>query len=76
MTGLTRFASFWVEQGEIKQPLNVMRFDESALRMLGDKLVGLTKERDMIMSAHTYDRRSVNSAHLPGAVIKDFSLTL
>ncbi|MCX6105389.1 MAG: metallopeptidase TldD-related protein [Proteobacteria bacterium] len=76
MTGLTRFASFWVENGEIKQPVNVMRFDESALRMLGDKLVGLTKERDMIMSAHTYERRSVNSAHLPGAVIKDFSFTL
>ena len=76
MTGLTRFASFWVEDGEIRQPLNVMRFDESALRMLGDKLVGLTKERDMIMSAHTYERRSVNSAHLPGAVIKDFSFTL
>ena len=76
MTGLTRFASFWVEQGEIKQPLNVMRFDESALRMLGDKLVGFTKERDMIMSAHTYERRSVSSTHLPGAVIKDFSFTL
>ena len=76
MTGLTRFASFWVENGEIKQPLNVMRFDESALRMFGDKLVGLTEERDMIMSAHTYERRSVSSVHLPGAVVQDFSFTL
>ena len=76
MTGLTRFASFWVEGGKIVQPLNVMRFDESALRMLGDNLVGLTKERDMIMSSHTYGERSVSSVHLPGAVIKDFSFTL
>jgi len=76
MTGLTRFASFWVEGGKIEQPLNVMRFDESALRMLGDNLIGLTKEREMIMSSNTYGQRSVSSVHLPGAVVKDFSFTL
>ncbi len=76
MTGLTRFASFWVEGGKIEQPLNVMRFDESAIRMLGDNLIGLTKEREMIMSSHTYGQRSVSSVHLPGAVVKDFSFTL
>ena len=41
-TGMTRFATFWVEDGEIKAPLNVMRFDETAYRMLGDNLVDLT----------------------------------
>ncbi|MBM4252124.1 MAG: TldE/PmbA family protein [Deltaproteobacteria bacterium] len=76
MTGLTRFASFWVEGGKIEQPLNVMRFDESALRMFGDHLIGLTKEREMIMSSHTYGQRSVSSVHLPGALVKDFSFTL
>ena len=26
MTGMTRFASFWVEHGKIVAPVNVMRF--------------------------------------------------
>ena len=76
VTGMTRFASFWVEKGRITQPLNVMRFDESVLRMLGDKLVGLTAEREMILSADTYGQRSTNSVTLPGAVVEDFSFTL
>jgi predicted Zn-dependent protease len=76
VTGMTRFASFWVENGQIVQPLNVMRFDESLLRMFGEKLVGFTKEREMMISASTYGERSTGSAHLPGALVDDFSLTL
>ena len=48
ITGMTRFACFWVEQGVIQAPLNVMRFDDSVYRMLGDALVGLTRERELI----------------------------
>ncbi|MGH8714776.1 MAG: metallopeptidase TldD-related protein [Casimicrobiaceae bacterium] len=42
ITGMTRFASFWVEHGKIVAPVNVMRFDDSVFRLLGDQLVGLT----------------------------------
>lgn len=76
VTGMTRFASFWVDHGEIKQPLNVMRFDESILRLFGDKLVGLTSKRELLPSSRTYGQRSLEGVHLPGAVIDDFSLTL
>lgn len=76
VTGMTRFASFWVENGEIVQPLNVMRFDESVLRMFGEKLVGLTKQREMLISASTYGERSTGSVHLPGVLVDDFSFTL
>ena len=48
---MTRFATFWVEQGSIQAPLNVMRFDESIYRMLGEHLVDLTTERDFILDA-------------------------
>jgi predicted Zn-dependent protease len=75
-TGLTRFATFWVEDGAIVAPLNVMRFDETVYRMLGDNLVGLTAERDMLLSAATYGGRSSHSARLPGALIDDFAFTL
>ena len=76
MTGMTRFATFWVENGEIQAPLNVMRFDDSAYRLLGDNLLGLTVERDWILDSASYGERSTGSARLPGALVKDFAFTL
>ena len=76
MTGMTRFATFWVENGEIQAPLNVMRFDDSAYRVLGDNLLALTAECDWILDAGSYGERSTGSARLPGALVSDFALTL
>jgi predicted Zn-dependent protease len=76
LTGMTRFATFWVESGEIVAPLNVMRFDDTVYRMLGDNLVGLTAERDLRLATDTYEARSTRSMHLPGAVIDDVRMTL
>lgn len=76
MTGMTRFATFWVENGEIVAPLNVMRFDDTLYRMLGPNLVALTQARDLRISTDTYDARSTHSMRLPGAVIDDLRLTL
>src|SRR5205814_7034674 len=39
ITGMTRFATFWVEGGRIVAPVMPMRFDESIYRLLGDALV-------------------------------------
>ena len=74
-TGMTRFATFWVENGVIQAPLNVMRFDETVYRMLGENLAGLTQEREMILDPRTYGRRSNESARMPGALIRDFRIT-
>ena len=76
MTGMTRFASFWVEGGRIKAPLNVMRFDDTAYRIFGDNLEALTREREVIPDAGTYGERSTLSTRTPGALVRDFSLTL
>jgi predicted Zn-dependent protease len=76
ITGMTRFACFWVEQGRIAAPLNVMRFDETAFRVLGENLLGLTAEREMLLSSESYGGRSTDSSHLPGALIDDFAFTL
>lgn len=76
ITGMTRFASFWVENGRIEAPLNVMRFDESIYRMLGKNLMDLTREREFVLSPETYDSRSVGSARLPGMLVDDFVFTL
>ena len=76
ITGMTRFATLWVEDGQIVAPLNVMRFDDSVYRILGDGLVGLTEERELLLSASTYGKRSTASALLPGALVSDFTFTL
>ena len=76
LTGMTRFATFWVEDGEIVAPLNVMRFDDTLYRMLGKNLVALTADRDLRISSDTYEARSTDSMRLPGAIIDDLRLTL
>lgn len=76
MTGMTRFGSFWVEDGELMAPLAVMRFDDSLYRLLGDQLEALTCERELRLSAETYGGRSSASALLPGALVSSLNLTL
>ncbi|MDP9107620.1 MAG: metallopeptidase TldD-related protein [Pseudomonadota bacterium] len=76
ITGMTRFATFWVENGEIKAPLNVMRFDDSVFRLLGDNLLALTVERELMLDNSSYQERSSASAHLPGALVQNFQFVL
>ena len=76
LTGMTRFASFWVEGGKIVAPVNVMRFDDSVFRLFGEQLVGLTAERELVASSDTYRARNVSSMRLPGAVVRDMAFTL
>ena len=76
VTGMTRFASFWVEHGKIVAPVNVMRFDDSVYRLLGDHLVGLTGERELIVNSDSYRARNVAGMRLPGAVVSEMAFTL
>ena len=76
VTGMTRFATFWVEHGKVVAPVPVMRFDESVLRIFGEALMGLTQEREYLMSASTYGQRATTSHCLPGALVDQFSITL
>lgn len=76
ITGMTRYGCFWVQNGTIIAPFRNMRFDESLYHLLGDKLLGLTLEREHLFSADTYYQRSTESVLLPGALIEEFNLTL
>lgn len=76
LTGMTRFACFWVENGEIQAPLNVMRFDDSIYDLFGTNLLGLTSERELILDSSTYGQRSNSSIKLPGVLVKDMCFTL
>jgi predicted Zn-dependent protease len=76
LTGMTRFATFWVEEGEIKAPVSTMRFDDSVYNLLGSQLEALTAERELLLSASTYSQRNTASNLLPGALVKRLTLTL
>ena len=76
MTGLTRFGCFLVENGKLTAPINTMRFDDSVYSMLGENLVGLTENRELLIDSGTYEERSTSSARLPGAIINNFKMTL
>lgn len=76
LTGMTRFATFWVEDGKIQAPVSTMRFDDSAYSLLGSALEELTTERELILSTSTYSQRQTASSQLPGALISRLTLTL
>ncbi|MDR3382697.1 TldD/PmbA family protein [Cupriavidus basilensis] len=76
MTGMTRFATFWVENGRIQAPLGTMRFDDSIYSFLGEHLEALTSERQLRVSSNTYGERQTDSALLPGALTGKLTLTL
>lgn len=76
MTGMTRFATFWVENGEIVAPVPVMRFDDTLGRMLGSQLEALGDRAELVPSVSTYFSRSTSSVRLPGALLGGLRLTL
>jgi len=76
MTGMTRFACFKVEHGALVAPLNVMRFDDSFLRLFGEGLVALTDTAEEFIGSDTYERRQLSSVTTPGAIVEGLNLTL
>ena len=75
ITGMTRFACFYIENGHIKAPIEVMRFDQSLYEILGDRLIDLTSTSECIASTDTYQHRSLSSMRLPGILVDGFRLS-
>lgn len=76
VTGLTRFGCFKVSNGEYQGPINTMRFDETVYNIFGDKLIGLTNNKQLLIDPSTYEERSTHSSSIPGAIVEDFKMTL
>lgn len=76
ITGMTRYACFWVENGEIVAPIADMRFDESLFDCLGQNLVAVTDFQQVDAETSTYESRSFGGKKIPGMLIKDFKFTL
>ena len=76
VTGMTRFACFWVEDGKIAAPIKDMRFDESLYRLWGDKLAGLGRQRSLVLETGSYFHRDLGGALLPGMLVEGLTFTL
>jgi len=76
ITGMTRFATFWVEDGRIEAPVDVLRFDDTLFRMLGTNLEALTAETELMLASDSYRERQLASMRLPGALLSEMAFTL
>lgn len=76
VTGMTRFACFWVEGGEIVSPIKDIRFDDTLFHLFGDRLERLTVETSIEPNVDTYLARQLGGSKVPGALISEMKFTL
>ncbi|MBC7693744.1 MAG: TldD/PmbA family protein [Methylotenera sp.] len=76
ITGMTRYACFYVENGEIIEPIENMRFDDTLFSLLGDALEEVSDQAAIISNTDTYGMRSLGSAAIPGILVSEMKLTL
>lgn len=76
VTGMTRFAALWVENGVIQGPIQNLRFDHSLIDLFGKDLVDLTQEQRIIPALSTYMQRQLGGSKVPGALIEGMNFTL
>lgn len=76
ITGMTRFATLWVEDGEPVAAVEPMRFDDSLYRVLGTSLESLTAQPRHLPDTSTYDGRRFGAISAPGALVRELNFTL
>ena len=76
VTGMTRYACFWVEGGEMIAPIENLRFDESLYRFFGEALVNLTDFQEFIPEVSSYGSRELGGMWVPGLLVDGFTYTL
>lgn len=76
LTGMTRFATFWVEHGRIVAPVDAMRFDDSLYRLFGEELEQLGAKPELLLDENTWGERATGGLCLPGLLARGFELTL
>ena len=76
ITGLTRYACFWVENGEIIGPIETMRFDDTIYNLFGSELEAVGDNVKINPEVETYEGRQYGNITCPGMLVKSFELTL
>ena len=76
VTGMTRHACFWVEDGEVVAPIRDLRFDDSLYGILGDRLEALTRTPIIIPETSSYEARAFGGSRVPGMLVDGLRFTL
>ena len=76
LTGMTRYACFWVENGELVAPIQDLRFDESLYRIFGSELESIGQESLRLPETDSYEARALGGCKVPGMLLRDFRFTL
>jgi predicted Zn-dependent protease len=76
ITGMTRFACFWVENGGLKAPIQNLRWDDSLFSLFGSKLEEFTSHTEDFPNTSSYEFRGVGSVRCPGALVQSMQFTL
>lgn len=76
ITGLTRYACFWVENCEIVGPIETMRFDDTIYNLFGGELEATGDNVKINPEVETYEGRQYGNITCPGMLVKSFELTL
>jgi predicted Zn-dependent protease len=76
ITGMTRYACFWVEKGQIVAPIENLRFDDALFSLFGNSLVDFTQDRSYFPDVGTYGRRQLGGIWAPGMLLSGMKFTL
>ncbi len=76
LTGMTRYACFWVEKGEIVSPIHDLRFDDTIYHLFGQGLRGLTESAHPVLETSTYHQRAIGGKRVPGILVDQLTYTL
>jgi PmbA protein len=74
ITGMTRDGTFWIEEGEIKNPIQNLRFTESILKALS-RLKAISRERKLCSSGSVYGRRFITGTVVPAIQVDGFNFS-
>lgn len=76
ITGMTRYACLWVEHGEVKGPIETMRWDDSLYRLFGSELLDVENEAVLVPETLTYGNRQPGGMRVPGMLVGSMQFTL
>lgn len=75
VTGMTRYACFWVENGKIVAPIENMRFDDSIFNLLGKAVEDFTTHPAFLPETGTYEWRQPGGSNVPGLLVSEMNFT-
>jgi PmbA protein len=74
ITGMTRDGTFWIEEGEIKNPIKNLRFTESILKALF-RVKAISKVRKICSSGSFYGNRFMTGTVAPAVQVDGFNFS-